>query len=126
MFCIANPSPHISLSPQQSLELANVCLASARTTKDLDVAQELCRDAGAVLSQIKRAFSIALASLETTEVQVLRDKITATYSDLGDLQGSLGQSDKALVSYRNAEQWRYVRGLAWIVWTLFWACTTNI
>ncbi|KAK3823469.1 MAG: WD40-repeat-containing domain protein [Benniella sp.] len=103
MFRGAAPS-RIPLSPQQSLECANVCLATAHKTKDLEVAQELCHDAGAMLAQIKRAST--LASLEPTTAQTFRERITVTYSDLGDLQDSLGQSDKARASYRNAEQWR--------------------
>jgi hypothetical protein len=103
----ANPMSQVHLSPQQSLEFANICLAGARTTKDLGVAQELCHDAGSVLAQIKRASS-TLASLKSTDVQTLREKVSATYSDLGDLQDSLGQSEKAQTSYKNAEQWRYV------------------
>ena len=39
------------------------------------------------------------------EDQNLPERITATYSDLGELQVSLGRNDKAQASYKNAEQW---------------------
>ncbi|KAK3827431.1 MAG: WD40-repeat-containing domain protein [Benniella sp.] len=99
-------SSQSTLSLQQSLELASICISNARTTKDFVVAQELCHDAETSLSRIKKTSLPTLASLKSTEDQNLHERVTTTYSDLGELQVSLGRNDKAQASYKNAEQWR--------------------
>jgi hypothetical protein len=85
------------------LELASICISNARTTKDFEVARELCHDAENALSRIKKASSVG--SLTSTEDQNLHERIATTFSDLGELQVSLGRNDKAQDSYKNAEQW---------------------
>ena len=108
MICCHSSSKNI-LSPQQALGLANVCLASARATDDLEVAQELCLDAKSALSCTKRALPTFLATCNRTEETMRAQTVSAAYSSLGELQDSLGQSNKARTSYKNAERWRYVR-----------------
>ncbi|KAF9350343.1 hypothetical protein BGX34_001270, partial [Mortierella sp. NVP85] len=93
------------LSLPQSLELASVCISNGWSTKDPDVAQELCHDAETTLSRIKKTSPATLVSSKSTEDQNLRERITTAYSNLGELQTSLGQSRKARTSYKNAEQW---------------------
>ncbi|KAK3821567.1 MAG: WD40-repeat-containing domain protein [Benniella sp.] len=95
-----------TLSLQQLLVLANICISNARKTKDLDVAQELCHDAETALSRIKKKSPATLASLKGTEDQSLCEGIATAYTDLGELQISLGRGDKAQANYKNAEQWR--------------------
>jgi hypothetical protein len=99
-------SPRKHLLVQQSLELANVSLESARKTKDPELGLELCGDAEAMLAQIKRRAPQQMVhnppSPGHTENKAFREGITAAYSSLGELQNSLGQSDKARASYKKA------------------------
>jgi hypothetical protein len=94
-----------TLSLQQLLVLANICISNARKTKDLGVAQELCHDAETALSMIKKKSPTTIASFKDTEDQSLCKGITTAYTDLGELQINLGRSDKAQANYKIAEQW---------------------
>jgi len=102
-------SSQSTLSLQQSVELASICISNARTTKDFVVAQELCHDAETSLSRIKKTSLPTLASLKSTEDRNLHERVTTAYSDLGELQLSLGRNDKAQASYKHAEQWYVAR-----------------
>lgn len=93
---------HSILSPQQSLELANVCLESAHTAKDIELVAELCHDADTVLSEAKNSLRGVHAS-KKTDNQSLHG-IAAAYCELGDLWDSLGEIDKAHASYSKAEK----------------------
>lgn len=105
VYCNTRSSARNFLSLQQSLELAHLSLENARKTKDLELGLELCGDAEALLIQIDRAHHpMVLSPLAPghTENKTLQEKIVAAYSNLGELQNSLGQSEKARASYRKA------------------------
>ncbi|KAI8598725.1 hypothetical protein EDD21DRAFT_356115 [Dissophora ornata] len=93
------------LSPQQALELANLHLENALTTKDPELALKCCDYAEAALSRMKRpAKKIVMSSLRADDL-ALRDGIAAAYSEIGKLLISLGNSAKAQVSNKKAEKW---------------------
>ncbi|KAF9362702.1 hypothetical protein BGX34_005659, partial [Mortierella sp. NVP85] len=80
-----DPSPRKSLSPQQALELANVCLQNALSAKDPDIARVHCHDAEVSLSQARK-------DAKQTDDQTVAKGIATAYTDLGNLLESLDQS----------------------------------
>jgi len=78
------PSPRKSLSPQQALELANVCLQNALNAKDPDIARVHCHDAEVSLSQAKK-------DANQTDDQTVIKGIATAYTDLDNLLESLDQ-----------------------------------
>jgi hypothetical protein len=73
--------------------------------QNFEVARELCHHAESTLSRIKKSTPATLASLKSGHDQNLNDRITTAYSNLGELQVSIGRNDKAQASYKHAEQW---------------------
>jgi hypothetical protein len=108
MFRSSVPSSQSALSPERTLELANLCLENARTTKNPEVALELCAEATTVLSRMKQFLKTSAPPTDSDD-QSLREGIATTYLEIGKLQDSLRRRDKALVSYKKADKWRYVR-----------------
>jgi hypothetical protein len=93
------------LSPQQSLELANLYLENAHRTKDPEIVLEWCSVTEAELFRTKGASKKALSPPMQDDNRALREGMATALSNLGKLQDSLGQSEKAQASYRRAEQW---------------------
>ncbi|KAG0294426.1 hypothetical protein BGZ98_001774, partial [Dissophora globulifera] len=100
-----------TLSPQQTLELANLHLENARKTKDPEISLVLCHDAEAALSRIKRVAKKSLKTPLSVEDQALRDGFAAAYFEHGSLLEQLDHIEMAKVSYRNAEKMGLVQGI---------------
>jgi hypothetical protein len=98
------PAPKNALSAHQSLQLIKVFLDNANNIADHDVALVLCHHAEAALSQAK-----SVAKKHTTptnpEEQVVREKITTAYYDLGKLLENQGYQDEAQAFYKKSEKW---------------------
>ncbi|KAF9353614.1 hypothetical protein BGX34_011467 [Mortierella sp. NVP85] len=99
MFRSTASSLRRTLSPQQTLEYTNLCLENARNTEDLELSLQLCRDAETTLARLKSA------SRSQEKDGPIRVGVATAYSNLGKLQDSLGESDKAQTSFRKVEQW---------------------
>ncbi|KAG0315680.1 hypothetical protein BGZ99_007323 [Dissophora globulifera] len=97
-------SSHGSLSPHQTLELANLHLENASKTKDRGVALQLCNDAGAALSRIKKAAKKALKTPHSVEDQTLRDGVATAYHERGHLLEGLDYIEMAKDSYKKAKK----------------------
>lgn len=93
----------LRLSSQQALGLTKVCLENSRQTTDFEISLVLCDDAVAALSQVKR--TTKQASKGSVQDQTTQKEIATAYIELGTLQVSLSQSEKAKVSYKKAEKW---------------------
>jgi hypothetical protein len=89
------PSARGSLSPHQSLDLANIYLENACNANDPDIVLALCHDTEVSLSHAKRAAKHA-------ENQTLNRGMAIAYIDLGKLLESRGHSSEAQVSYKKA------------------------
>jgi len=94
-----------SLSVQQKLALASLCLEKARGAKDSELALQLCDGAEAALSGIKSSQRKALMASKEDEDQALSERIATSYINLGTLQSSLGSSDKTQANFKKAVQW---------------------
>lgn len=92
-------------SPQQALEIANLCLENAHKQKDPELALELCGDAEAMVSQMTRIMKKSVIPPNHPEEQTIRKGIATVYLELGKLQDGLGHGDKARTSLKNAETW---------------------
>lgn len=90
-------SPRSSLSPKQTLELANAYLEKASTVNDPDVALVLCHDTEISLSQARKA-------LKSTKDQIAVDRIAMAYIDLGKLLQRRGHPGGAQASFKKAEK----------------------
>ncbi|KAF9926355.1 hypothetical protein BGZ65_007323, partial [Modicella reniformis] len=90
-------SPRGSLSPQQSLELANVYLEGANKAKDSDVALVLCHDTEVSLYQAKKG-------VKRAEDQTLREGVATAYIELGRALDSRGRQTEAQSSYKKGEK----------------------
>ncbi|KAF9359465.1 hypothetical protein BGX34_008340 [Mortierella sp. NVP85] len=88
-------SPLGSLSPQQTLQLANVYLDNACNMDDPDIALVLCHDTEVSLSQAKKAVR------RTGDQGAIKD-IAAVYVNLGNLLETRGYSNGAQTSYKKA------------------------
>ncbi|KAG0316229.1 hypothetical protein BGZ99_007002 [Dissophora globulifera] len=97
-------SSHGTLSPQQTLELANLHLEDARKTKDPEIALVLCNDAEAALSRIKKAAKKTLKTPLSVEDQTLRHRVATAYLEHGNLLEGLNHIEMARVSYEKAEK----------------------
>ncbi|KAI8362961.1 hypothetical protein B0O80DRAFT_482175 [Mortierella sp. GBAus27b] len=104
MFRNSTPPTQGGLSPERTLELANVCLENARKAKDPELALELCDLAGEALSRLKHN-ARAIASFTDTQDHASRERISTTYLEIGKLQDDLQQHEKAQASYKRAEKW---------------------
>jgi len=87
-------SPLGSLSPQQALDLANVYMENASNVNDHDIALVLCHDTEVSLSQARKAAG---------ENQVVVERITSAYINLGKLLERRGHVSGAQASYKEAE-----------------------
>jgi len=105
VFSSATSSSSGALSLKQTLELVNLCLDNAQGTKNSELALELCGDAGASLSGIKRSTRKALIPPKKDDDRTLSDRIATAFTILGTLQDSLGRGDKARANYKKAVQW---------------------
>ncbi len=101
-------SSRSALSAEQTLNLVNAYLKTARETPDIHIASILCDDAEISLSQAKKSFKRALTP-ETLADQTLRNKIGMAYFERGELLKKIGNHDKAEASYKKAEKWGYVQ-----------------
>jgi hypothetical protein len=99
------PSHLSALSLQQSLELTNMYLANAYSTKDNDLALVLCHDAEIALSQAKSASKEYPAHPKDTRYQMLREGVAAAFIDLGRLMERQGYQEKARTICKKAEKW---------------------
>ncbi|KAK3821661.1 MAG: WD40-repeat-containing domain protein [Benniella sp.] len=86
------PSSRKSLSPQQALEHANVCLQNALNAKDPDIARVHCHDAEVSLSQAKK-------DANQTDDQTVTKGIATAYIDLGNLLESLDRARAKKLGY---------------------------
>ncbi|KAG0224038.1 hypothetical protein BGX31_008229, partial [Mortierella sp. GBA43] len=99
------PSHLSALSLQQSLDLTNMYLANAYSTKDNDLALVLCHDAEIALSQAKTASKEYPAHAKDTRYQMLREGVAAAFIDLGKLMDRQGYQEKARTICKKAEKW---------------------
>ncbi|KAF9936389.1 hypothetical protein BGZ65_002437, partial [Modicella reniformis] len=90
-------SPRGILSPQQSLELANIYLENANKTRSPDITLVLCRDTETSLSQAKKG-------VKRDEDQAVREGVAAAYIGLGRVLESRGHRIEAQASYKKAEK----------------------
>ncbi|KAI8359533.1 hypothetical protein B0O80DRAFT_484544, partial [Mortierella sp. GBAus27b] len=90
-------SPRGSLSPKQSLDLANIFLENADREQDPDLILVLCHEAEVSLSQTKKTAKYA-------EDQTMRHGIAVTYLGLGRLLASRGYQKEAQGIYKKAEK----------------------
>jgi hypothetical protein len=97
-----NASPRSVLSPVQALELANIYLANAHSTKDPSIAMALCYDTKVALSQAKK-------TAKRAEDRSVRDSVAITYIELGKLLDVHGKDDDAQASYKKADGLGLVR-----------------
>ncbi len=101
-------SSRSALSAEQTIDLVNAYLKTARETPDVHIASILCDDAEISLSQAKKTFKRALAP-ETLADQTLRSKIGMAYFERGELLKKLGNHEKAEASYIKAQKWGYMQ-----------------
>ncbi|KAF9346059.1 hypothetical protein BGX34_004211, partial [Mortierella sp. NVP85] len=90
-------SPRGSLSPQKSLELANIYLENAFNTNDSDIALALCHDTEVSLHQAKK-------HVKRDGNQTVAGRIATAYIGLGKLLESLHQVKGAQASFKEAEK----------------------
>ncbi len=102
------PSARSALSQQETLNLANFYLESARQAQDPKISLVLCENAKASLSQMKRALRKAQAPQSAAD-QMLRNKVGQTYFERGQLLERLNHPEKAQASYKKAKKWGYVQ-----------------
>lgn len=88
-------SPRASLTPQQSLRLANVYLEKASGEEDPDIALVLCHDTEVSLSQARKG-------IKYNGGNTVIDGIATAYIDLGKLLESRGHVNGAQISYQKA------------------------
>ena len=90
-------SPRANISPQKSLELANVYLENAFNAIDSDIALVLCHDAEVSLYQAKK-------SVKHGKDQTVAKGIATAYIGLGKVLESRGHVGGAEASFKKAEK----------------------
>jgi len=90
-------SPQGTLSPEKTLELANIYLENAFSTTDSDIALVLCRDTELSLYQANK-------SAKQEKNRTVVGEIATAYIGLGKLLESLHQIKGAYASFRKAEK----------------------
>ncbi|KAF9358566.1 hypothetical protein BGX34_008876 [Mortierella sp. NVP85] len=90
-------SPRGSLSPEKSLELANIYLENAFSATDSDIALVLCHDTELSLYQANK-------SAKHEKNQTVRGEIATAYVGLGKLLESLHQVKGAQASFKKARK----------------------
>jgi len=90
-------SPRSVLSSVQALELANIYLANAHSTKDPSIVMVLCHDTEGSLSQARK-------SAKHGEVPTVREGVAIAYIELGKILDIHGKHDDAQTSYKKAEK----------------------
>ncbi|KAF9113873.1 hypothetical protein BGX27_000629 [Mortierella sp. AM989] len=93
-----------SLSPQESLDLARLHLENARKEKRPKMAMALCNNANDLLSDMKRTIKKSQISQSVSD-QTLWDEVAVVYFEHGQVLDSLGQRNKAQVSYQKVADW---------------------
>jgi hypothetical protein len=97
MFGTVIPTTRGSLSPQQSLELANVYLENAYNARDPDIALVLCHETEVSLFQAKKA-------ARNVKNQTVIEGIATSYIDLGRLLETHKHSSEAQAIYKKGEK----------------------
>jgi hypothetical protein len=97
------PSPKISLSPHQALELIGIFLDGAKKAKDDDVVLILCHHAETALSQAKGSTKKGSNSTDPEE-QTLRERIAEAYVDLASLMEGREHRVEAEALYKKAQK----------------------
>lgn len=92
---MAVSSPRDSLSPQQTLDLANIYLENASNAPDPDIALVLCYDTEVSLSR-------ARTTVKHTKNPTLIEGIATAYISLGKLLESRGHGSEAQTIYKRA------------------------
>ncbi|KAF9927675.1 hypothetical protein BGZ65_006678, partial [Modicella reniformis] len=90
-------SPRAILSPQQSLELANVYLENANKAANPNISLVLCHDTELSLSQAKK-------SAKRDDDSAVNAGVAIAYIELGRILSSRGHCNEAKASYRKAEK----------------------
>lgn len=93
-----------SLSPQESLDLARLHLENARKEKRPKMAMALCNNANDLLSDMKRTIKKSQIPQSVSD-QTLWDEVAVVYFEHGQVLDSLGQRNKAQVSYQKVADW---------------------
>jgi hypothetical protein len=91
-------SPRANISPQKSLELANVYLENATKATDSELTLVLCHDTEVSLSQAKRVVA------NNSDDKTVREGIVSAYISLGKLLHTRGHFREAQASYKKAEK----------------------
>jgi hypothetical protein len=94
-------SPRDTLSPTQTLELANIYLDNAHKVTDPYLTLVLCHDTELALSQAKKIS-------KRFKVQVIRKGIAKAYDNLARLLDSHDYPDEAQSFFKKADELGYV------------------
>ena len=95
-----------SLSPQQTLNLANLQLMAASNAEEDAVAIALCEQAEISLDRVKRHKS--LSATEDAEYQAFREEVATAYCKHAAYMAKWKYVDKSQASLTKSEKWRYV------------------
>ncbi|KAG0046339.1 hypothetical protein BGZ83_008500, partial [Gryganskiella cystojenkinii] len=96
------------LPPQRELKLINIYLEQGRTASkegNHDIALVLYGEAEASLSQMKKGVKAAKA---VQDVKGLRISIACSFFELSKLYGELKKHERAMESYKKAQEWGYL------------------
>ena len=97
LFGIVTSSPRGSLSPRQSLDLANMYLECAGRTRDSDIAMVFCHDTEVLLLHAKKA-------AKHTDDQTLRHGVANAYIGLGRVLDEQRHPTEAKAIFKKAEK----------------------
>ncbi|KAI8353519.1 hypothetical protein B0O80DRAFT_508898 [Mortierella sp. GBAus27b] len=82
---------------------------SASSSKDSEIVLVLCHHAEVALSRVKGPTKKSSPSTSSVEDQSIREGMANAYNELGRLLELQDQRSAAVVFYKKAEKWRYVK-----------------
>ncbi|KAF9950919.1 hypothetical protein BGZ72_007489 [Mortierella alpina] len=107
-------SPKIDLSPSKMLELVQLQLTQARSSKDQEIALAICKLADSILASLKcvvkrphrfRSSSRSIHDADPEQETSLCQEIACAYMDHANLMATLGHAELAQNSRKRAEKW---------------------